>query len=468
MRFIKWFLLITFLPGFLGCSNLNPTYTITPTPKQSLVTPIFSPTPKKFITESFILTKTPTSPVRITPTPSPTNQPIQTKSPNPVCPNHGNPVPRSSIQGINGTILYQIENQSGIFTLGGSSLERSYIPLPEASDNVIVGLSPNGKSLAYAPKKYKSTLKRVFDGDKITLTGKIVFETPSLTILTALGERINYEFQIKDLIYRSYQDWPVEWLKTIIRYPASYWINDDIIAVRLFYDDPIDPYSRGYSPIKMFKTTVEGSWIDGPLKKLNRLDDGEVGFSPDMSRVLYEAKNGDFSSGIVLRDLEKNINLWSDPDFSPSVIVRWAFNSSMVAVGNKLIGRDDRILIISRNGDQEIITDSTLTLDGFYLMDLSWSPDSRYLALITHRYSPFEQVDFLIYDSTKGQFVLNCPLISQQSFSRLFWSPDNQYIAFSGSDYDLPVEILNTETGEVYELVQNAVIIGWTDKFPLH
>jgi hypothetical protein len=81
-----------------------------------------------------------------------------------------------------------------------------------------------------------------------------------------------------------------------------------------------------------------------------------------------------------------------------------------------------------------------------------------------------ERIDELfIYDTGTWQFVYSCPIASYKpSPPRLLWSPDGAYIAlYTFSSSLSPLLILEVKTGEIIELVQDAIAVGWSDSFPV-
>ena len=387
-----------------------------------------------------------------------------------VCPGEGVPISPPAGFGFSGTIVYQHYYHQGLYTIGGQPLVQSHVLISETQEYDIYGFSPDGSWLAYAPVSRRNAPQ----GTR-TMTTTLVLETPSIILLSASGEKIENAFNFEGL---NYQDNTGQWLqiyniRSIASYPNSYWLNEHLIYAILAFDDPTDRYTHGYAVPILFDP-FQDTWLDEALKGLDRFNDGRIGISPDMRRVLYEAKSLDavsgmsIESGITLRDLDKDEDIWSDPKFPSSVTIRWAPDSSMVAVGNTLFSGDDQLLLLSRDGDSKVIADATFPGYGFALVDLSWSPDSRYLALVTHRHDPEEDVEIYLYDTLTERYIYFCPLVTyKKAPSAVFWSPDSSYIALSSSASKMPLQLFDVNTGKIFKIAEDAIAVGWSDKFPV-
>jgi hypothetical protein len=59
---------------------------------------------------------------------------------------------------------------------------------------------------------------------------------------------------------------------------------------------------------------------------------------------------------------------------------------------------------------------------------------------------------------------MKCP-VSSNSIEQLIWAPNSSWIAYT--PYGEPLSILNVGTGNLYNVLSNAVVVGWSDKlFP--
>jgi hypothetical protein len=366
--------------------------------------------------------------------------------------------------GMAGIIVYQNNDKKGLYTIGGMPLMHSQLPVDNTQQNEVFGFSPNGEWLAYAPNTGVSTAKLIVEPSGIlTTTGTIAFDTPQLILLSANGDRIESSFDQSRITV----DLAITTLNKALRWPNSYWNNNNYLFILLYFWD-LDPYSHGAERPILFDP-FEGIWVQELILGLDdRYLQGNVGFSPDLTRVLYDTQNGDLYTGIQLRDLTTNDVLWSDTEFQlgKNTLILWSPDSSMVAVGN--IGIDQRFhttYLISHDGKAKVIEDSKFPTSEFHLVSLNWSPNSRYIAMVDSNGTTYQ---LYIYDNDLDQYLYYCPLVSYEGGSHLdpIWSPDNFYIAFSSSILHMPVQILNVQTGEMFNLLKEGFAVGWSDKFP--
>jgi WD40 repeat protein len=386
-----------------------------------------------------------------TPDPSPISNPTFTPKPTETiteirkCSGGGRIALPSKGFNISGTLFYQTRDSPGIFMFGGSPLSHHKLPISDKEEVFSIGFSPDGKWFAYAPV--------------ITNTSsKIAVYTPLIVILSSSGEKIELplDFQGKEGDPGS-----GEYLTGISS--PSYWINSNLLFTTLNYD-----YHDLYTPslgIPILLDAFQGSWMEKPIEKLkDRFEYQYLSFSPDMMRALYGAKNG-----IVLRDLEKDDILWSDPEYPNDqfALFRWSPDSYLVAVTNLLTLPEKRSLFfLSRNGEKREDILPFLPSGNYRVYDIGWSRDSRFLALIVDYEEQDDQI--YIYDTKLSHFTYSCPLVGFQAEPpNLLWSPDGSSIALFGLSYDSPLLVLKIKAGEIIEVAQNAVTVGWSDQFPV-
>ena len=415
-----------------------------------------------------------------TPTPSPTMESSPTIEPTaareivPVCSGEGIPVPSPDGFSLPGTLVLKYRDRQELLTVGGTPLEQSRLTLPETHEIRALSFSPDEEWLAYVPVTRESNFAKVFTiNGTMEISGtEIILETPSIVLLSASGERIEQVYDVgsveEDLVGGDY-------LQRIV---TVGWINDHLLHV-VFYTNNFDPYASGHYLDKIFDP-FEGVWLDEPFDEIeDRLPDGEVAFSPDMSRALYEAGTEDRASDIVLRDLENDRVIWSDRIWSDrnfnspqQTFISWAPDSSTVAVGNWGDSPEDRhVFLVSRDGEAREIVDSLYPTPEFVVEGLSWSPDGRYLvikngiAVINSLY---------LFDTVTNQYLYSCPLVSYPNgYPRWVWSPDARYLAISSfpSSDQFPLQIMDVQTGQVIELLPDGnvevYLKDWLDTFPL-
>lgn len=420
-----------------------------------------------------IQTTTPTLSSHI-PTRVPTYRSPRTLDSIPVCSGDGKVKALFKDFSLPAVIVYRNSNMSGLATIGGMPLASSQLSVPVASEMAGLGFSPDGQWLAY------TLMTKQGNGENV-----VFLKSLEVVLVSAEGKIVQYPIEIED--FQSLFDSIGDQLAGVSE-QNSYWINDQRILLTLSgqirppdyypYTDLIPAYLIGQivGVIDPFK----GTWLREPLKKLEpfRLFPvGGIGFSPDMKHVLYEARRGDFYGGIVLHNLMRETDVWSDPKSRPSTstnmsVIRWAPNGSAVVISNMPASEGNDFLILLKDNISKTIMNSTFLLcnscqKGKYVVrNFSWSPDSRYLALVAT--SP-KNNQLLIYDSIAEAFLYRCPIAGtdENFFSPLVWSPDNAYVAFSPPVAQTPLQVLNVKTGEIVELAQDAVVLGWSDKFPV-
>jgi hypothetical protein len=438
----------------LPTKDLAPTIVTLATNTPPISIPITSPTRDPRLA-------TPTNSSTLSVKTTPTKVLLKTTKPIPICPGNGILADIPHDFSFPGTIVYQSSDKDRYHTIGGASLLQSKFPISESTDIINFGMSPNGQWLAYASIMQHST-SPIISGT-VLITGTIVFETPSITLLSATGERIEYTFDETNLEYESGPGYHWQ-IRKVIGYPDSYWINDHLLYLVLFFDDPADPHTRGLTMPKVFDMST-GRWSDEAFEHMNLFVGGDVGFSPDMSRALYEAKSGDQYSGIALQEQSRGIQIWTEPSFTFRVrsVIRWSPDSSWAAISDiELVPEKQPVFLVSRDGLVKTITDSTFPMSG--LIDIQWSPDSQYLALVIRN---SVNSSIYLYNIATDQYIYSCSLVAfSEQLPEVIWSPDSRYIALSIEGNDIPLQLLRIETGEIFNLVENAFAIGWSDKFP--
>lgn len=458
---VKNFFLLVIIFSFTlsGCGNLEQSTTqiILPTVKETtsfspMITPIqvsqispstkwsaiYTPSPMK----TFMPSKTTTPQVSITSTITKTRGITKSADAIPECVGKGQPVQPNSSFGIPGTILYQLPEVNGLFTLGEIPLKKSQFSLREKPLKFITGFSPEGKLFGYIPWENEPDQERV---SKITIY-----------VISSNGDVVESELDLRGLLEKLDEDYRLLEIS-----PHSYWINDHLIYLMFGYmsTDPHATHIYTFTTIiDPFKGILELDLL-GKIKY--RADDNEIGFSPDLSKVMYI--NG---YGLYLKDLTANELVYDDVKFKTlySTMIRWAPDGSMAAALLTPDQYDVGIRLVSKDGtDQRIIKAETFnvntTIDRFY-----WSPDSQFLALITER---DKDAILYLYDVLKEKVIYRCPIIGYGGTPAVtVWSPNNEWIATSAF-HGKALQVLNIKTGQVFELANNALLQGWSNLFPI-
>ena len=374
------------------------------------------------------------------PTSSPTG--VRTSVPN--CLGNGLTHTPAAGFGLPGKIVYQDGNEQGLYAVGGVPLAHSQLSVPKTQEDVVFGFSPDGKWLAYAPVQYATSVTPMF-------------ETPSLVMLSADNVKVEHTLDVsrfKDELE------PPEHFSGVSRY--GYWMNKELLYVILDIENPNGTLAG--SSAKLYDPST-GQWQESLLRKLSGWRTGaEFAFSPDLTLALYELE-----SGVVLRDLNQDRKIWSDValDTGHGTIIRWAPNGAMVAVANiPTLPEDWRIRLVSRDGSSvKTILDSAYPAPtpAFLVYFIGWSPDGRFLGIVTQEDVP----TIYIYDTTSDEYRYRCPLPSYRQYApETVWSPDSAYVAFAAPVLHLPLQVLNVHDGIVTEVTQDAMAVGWTNKWP--
>ena len=463
--------LIVYLTGILivllisSCGEESQKSTETPfTPLETNPT-IQIPTPIIITTPTATLTDTPLpSPKKTilhsTATYTPTPQMIENVSSILDCSGGGISHPPDEDFSIPGTIVYR-GTEGTLYTIGGSSLTKSKIVTEDLWIDVI-GFSPDGTWLAYSPEEPEI--------DPMSST------TRKIILLSNKGERIELTVEITGFQSEIGDDEYIDGFNDNL----SYWINNNLIYAMLDLAKPNNSGPITNHTLTKFLNPFDGTWDSSVLEDLPNwtpyweMEDNSVGLSPDLSRVMYMSK-----SGLVLRDREKDANLWVESSYTDKwysgVLINWNPASTMVVVATwNRIGDQVPPLMMSRDGmNQRWIGNNEFpSTNGFSVVRaISWSPDGQRLALAGQANLGDNIIPYLyIYDTKPQKFVYRCPIIRTANDlpQKIFWSPDGQYIAYAflENNQEDPLQVLNIQSGELTTIVQGAYIVGWSDKFP--
>ncbi len=389
--------------------------TVTDTPVQKTETPRVVPT------------ITPMSAQRIFDIPSITS-----------CQQGGFPVTIPEGLDITGTIIYQMGENQGLYTIDPTSLEKGEYPKNNTGEVFVFGLSMDGKWLAYSP------LERQPDH-------RLKFDKPVVRMIGSDGSKREFTFDVSafENLFAS---------KGLSGFTGAYWINNEYIFTLIAFKE-----SRDYLPkiIDPFR----GMWLSDKFQKLPFASDAvEVGISPGMDKVLYY---GSSNHRIYLMDLNTSQMLWSEDFYIQTLLVtRWSPDGSKVVYTDAAAHDQSShpITLLTANGatQEDIYFSNTL----WSTKNIIWSPDSRFFAFAEGNLTG-ETSELMIYDTLLNSFVLRCPLVYDDQTNlhpNLAWSPDSSKIAFSG--YGQPLRILDIKSGEVYEIEQNTSVVGWTNELP--
>ena len=459
LKLIKYAILLL-LCGLFACNDSTTSRVMTIAPQKPTVelTKVIKETPSPLFTQAVTLSPTEekSATAMVTPSvnikPSPTliltlSTPISTDTYSykgeviPVCAGEGKPIQPPSDFGIKGTIFYQLPRYEGLYTLGGTPLTWGQLPVQQDQDYFTFGMSPDGKWLAFSPIN-------------LTPDGFPSFNTPSIELLSNTGEKKEHQLDIQIIIDTLLQ----QGLQVDgFGYP-SYWINNDLIQTAIAVRNVGFGTGNTYT-LKKVLDPLRGELQENLFKNVpDREDTSDVGFSPDLSRGIYFT-----SQGLVLKNIEDNIELWRDKEFvnAGRIIILWAPDSSMAMVANLDMQPEYRqYFLIDRDGKtKRTIANATFPYPGFYLYDLQWAADSQYLVFVSYG----DTFNLIVYDVHEDQYVFHCPVYGNVS---AYWSPNGQQIAFSLYSGG-PLQVLDIQTGQIVELLDYGTFVGWSEKFPV-
>lgn len=441
-----------------GCNLSFPLPVVTSTPNLLLATS--SPSHTSTVSYSPILTSTPSRTKTSTPSPLPSRTPTATPLPTlveveiPPCNGYENPLPPPDDFGFKGSLILHVKNQPYFSSMGGFPLVSTPLMFSLPASSFSAGLSPDGKWLAF----YENT----------TVSENENLQPLSFIMFFSTGETITQTIDISPFAAEVLGGFYLGGL-----YIPSFWIYNRLIYFSLeMVTYPVG--SLNILPMVRIFDPYQGIWRNGLIADIPYFRTYYMtGYSPDLQRVLYEY-NSEGLEGLqlVLWDLQAKKEIWRDSEFPiiRGAIVQWAPDSSYAAYTNYVAvqGEDRRVFLIAHNGGQrQPITSASYPVPDFRYHSFSWSPNSRYLALVGESvdYSHPELTTLFIYDHQYNQYIYQCPLPDFHPFMEILWSPDNRYLAYYHSTAN-QLELLDRKTGLVIDLLPNAIPYGWSAEFP--
>jgi hypothetical protein len=197
----------------------------------------------------------------------------------PICQEGGKHNLASTKSGISGTIVYQNDDSTGLYTIGGTPITSSQLLANKTQQNVVFGFSPDGRWLAYSPFDTSSDVK---------------FEQLEMILLSAGGEKIKHVLSTKE-----FEDELQVGHQLVGVSGYSYWVNEHMIYTTL-YSQSSDPNTSGHlSDLPKVLRPFDGKWNHQFLDLPERFLSEVVGISPDNSRALYKKKGFLYGTIIV-------------------------------------------------------------------------------------------------------------------------------------------------------------------------
>lgn len=364
----------------------------------------------------------------------------------PLCINEGKSVDFDGERLLSGNILFQHENQQGLFSLDATTQQVTQI-VATKNPIQVYGISPNGMWLAYS-EIHKSE-DNSFD-----------YLTPSVILINTTGENIVMTLDYQSLI-GTYFDLGNN--QSTIHIRSGEWINDDLL---LFDLEVISQGAQQEDHVPIVYDPFQNEWQLNWFAEIphqyrvmaGTYSHHEWKLSPDLD-LLISPSLSEFS--IALSPTTEFTMLWANDNINdyPSESIEWALDSQKAAIAIPL----SRLLILSRDGQVQEIATFNSPLPRFTIQDIKWSPDSRYLGiygLITDSNSVDDKATFLLFDSLLMEYVFYChfeefPLWSIQ----MTWSPDNQWVLFSSPAR--PLFIMNIQSQDIFLMRDEGSVVAW-------
>lgn len=376
---------------------------------------------------------------------SPTTSLTQFDNSIPTCLNNGDPQSPPPGFGIDGAILYQDQNGHGLYSIGGTPLVNSALPVPKDQEYDVLGISGDGNWLAYSPVTRQN--------------GNPVLIHPTLYLLSSTGEKINQNIDIAPLQAKIPSG---TYLYAWRGYPRN-WLTESFLDLIILYAGETRIFSL-YSALDPFT----GSWYGLSNLDLVGLSYwSRAGISPDRTRALYTADTGDDRLWeVILIDLTNHQILGRYPGpFMEKGTGEWTSDNSMVAyVQNDHETR--KLSIVNRDGGKAREISLPMNKDAskqVWPIDITWSPDNISFAVYAANQEGFY---LYIYRADLNRYVYRCPLPDGQ-YGAFSWSPEGRYLVSTTSDRAVTsLVVYDVTSGAVYKLVDNVISDGWLTNFP--
>jgi WD40 repeat protein len=189
-------------------------------------------------------------------------------------------------------------------------------------------------------------------------------------------------------------------------------------------------------------------------------------YGPKLERVIYQQEAGEQGISLVLWDLENEQELWRLEKITVSdTVPKWSPDGARFAavVMNQSEDNFDRfeLYIVSRDGQAS----KWIDIKGYFPcalgVKIEWSPDGRYLAIISYS----GQSTMLILDTKTRQLKDYC-ISGDAQRSHVHWSPDSTQVIVP--QWDPPEIVLDLDKGVAAELFENYNLrpLGWLKSFP--
>jgi hypothetical protein len=370
----------------------------------------------------------------------------------PVCTGQGDALTNLENLAMTGTLWYkQLYPLNEIYRFDTEKRVSELFPREskDAPQTHVLGFSPDGQWMAYL----------AYDIDTSVFTN-----TMNITLLSSTGENFVAAMDLR-VFANELEDgyWDVAGTN------LSYWVNDHLIYAQLFLENDGPPTSNALLPVLFDPFTREWQ-LEAIFLSPGRDKYDELALSPDMSRALYNVVLGE---GMVLYNVGEKQEIWRDEEFRsvwPETLIRWSPESAFAAYGDNFPSTLQRVgvYLVSRDADggRKQIFDGSFGYRGTFFY---WSPNGRYLAIMTENYADEGNTfELFVYDVAEDHYVVRCPVKIDPWRFYVVWAPDNTQIVYGNSPPITPEEnrtmqLFDLPSGQTYDLgIAEAYPIGWT------
>jgi hypothetical protein len=272
--------------------------------------------------------------------------------------------------------------------------------------------------------------------------------------------------------------WKQEWDASGI----DRWLNDTTLLIRL--RDEISPkFGIALNPFTKVEKRIPVEFPDQQFESPDvRLSPAE--YDSSLRYAIYPAakeknKEGVTRYGFALLDTKQNKEIgffssktlltFGSPQWSPAgenYIFPAMFDTSDSYAFELFIG--------TIRGDAQQVTNLSQEVDSFYISQLVWSPDNRYVAFILN------DVDRLInkilfLDFANRTVLDSCIEVNYDNWAGAYsdinfpvWSPDGNYLAVENqSGYGKnEVILINIQTWKAWKILEDKRVLGWVSLRP--
>jgi hypothetical protein len=201
-------------------------------------------------------------------------------------------------------------------------------------------------------------------------------------------------------------------------------------------------------------------------------------YDPQMTRMLYPSIDDDGAPKVILRDLEKPIDLATFPtSYGWGTAPTWSVDGEKLAIALNTVPFDVfrendnlqfEIFVINRNGEKLFTTNLKSIAGTVYITNLSWSPNGRYVAFWFSNDKDHlrDHTQLAVFD-TQNQTLSRYCNNSGDDYIRFppIWAPTNDYLLIA---YRIPDEkilsslLLDIVDGKAWVVKSGYEPLGWS------